>query len=118
MKKENLKENATAENLNENLMIKEKEVNKSSDENNRPVARMNVKILNIRDGLKTIDNVSIIKIKSKKYNLSIMEDYLPVIGEVDGDVEIVALDDFVKLKNIIGYFMLKHNEFKLFIKEE
>lgn len=83
-----------------------------------PVAKMKVKILNIRNGLKSYDNVSIIKIKSKKYNLSIMEDYLPVIGEIDGDVEIIALDNFVKLTNIIGYYMLKHNEFKLFIKEE
>lgn len=84
----------------------------------KTVAKMKVKILNIQNGLKAYDNVSIIKIKSKKYNLSIMEDYLPVIGEVDGDVEIIALDNFVKLTNIIGYYMLKHNEFKLFIKEE
>lgn len=84
----------------------------------KTVAKMKVKILNIQNGLKTYDKVSIIKIKSKKYNLSIMEDYLPVIGEIDGDVEIIALDNFVKLTNIIGYYMLKHNEFKLFIKEE
>ena len=82
------------------------------------VAKMNVKVLNIRNGLKSYDNVSMIKIKSKKYNLSIMEDYLPVIGEVDGDIEIIAIDNFVKLTNVIGYYMLKHNEFKLFIKEE
>lgn len=82
------------------------------------VAKMKVKILNIQKGLTTYDNVSMIKVKSKKYNLSIMEDYLPVIGEIDGDVEIIAIDNFVKLTNIIGYYMLKHNEFKLFIKEE
>ena len=35
------------------------------------VAKMNVKVLNIRNGLKSYDNVSMIKIKSKKYNLSI-----------------------------------------------
>ena len=68
----------------------------------KTVAKMKVKILNIQNGLKTYDKVSIIKIKSKKYNLSIMEDYLPVIGEIDGDVEIIALDNFVKLTNIIG----------------
>ena len=88
------------------------------NEATKTVAKMKVKILNIQNGLKTYDKVSIIKIKSKKYNLSIMEDYLPVIGEIDGDVEIIALDNFVKLTNIIGYYMLKHNEFKLFIKEE
>jgi len=92
--------------------------NEKVNEATNNVAKMKVKILNIQNGLKTYDNVSMIKIKSKKYNLSIMEDYLPVIGEVDGDVEIIAINDFVKLTNIIGYYMLKHNEFKLFIKEE
>lgn len=96
-------------------MNKEKENIKEATNN---VARMKVKILNIQKGLQTYDNVSIVKIKSKKYNLSIMEDYLPVIGEIDGDVEIIAIDNFIKLTNIIGYYMLKHNEFKLFIKEE
>lgn len=96
-------------------MNKEKENIKEATNN---VAKMKVKILNIQKGLQTYDNVSIVKIKSKKYNLSIMEDYLPVIGEVDGDVEIIAIDNFIKLTNIIGYYMLKHNEFKIFIKEE
>lgn len=96
-------------------MNKEKENIKEATNN---VAKMKVKILNIQKGLQTYDNVSIVKIKSKKYNLSIMEDYLPVIGEVDGDVEIIAIDNFIKLTNIIGYYMLKHNEFRLFIKEE
>lgn len=96
-------------------MNKEKENIKEATNN---VARMKVKILNIQKGLQTYDNVSIVKIKSKKYNLSIMEDYLPVIGEIDGDVEIIAIDNFIKLTNITGYYMLKHNEFKLFIKEE
>lgn len=92
--------------------------NEKVNENTNQAAKMKVKILNIRNGLKSYDNVSMIKIKSKKYNLSIMEDYLPVIGEVDGDIEIIAIDNFVKLTNVIGYYMLKHNEFKLFIKEE
>ena len=92
--------------------------NEKVNEQTGKVAKMKVKILNIQKGLKTYDNVSIIKIKSKKYNLSIMEDYLPVIGEINGDAEIISIDNFVKLTNIIGYYMLKHNEFKLFIKEE
>ena len=101
----------------EKIYKKQKE-NEKVNEQTGKVAKMKVKILNIQKGLKTYDNVSIIKIKSKKYNLSIMEDYLPVIGEINGDVEIISIDNFVKLTNIIGYYMLKHNEFKLFIKEE
>lgn len=80
--------------------------------------KINVKILNIKNGLTEYNNVKIIKIKSEKYSIVIMEDYLPVIGEVEGNVEIITEDNIVKFKDIVGYYMHKHNQFKLFIKEE
>ena len=80
--------------------------------------KINVKILNIKNGLTEYNNVKIIKVKSEKYSIVIMEDYLPVIGEVEGDVEIITEDNIVKFKDIVGYYMHKHNQFKLFIKEE
>ena len=80
--------------------------------------KINVKILNIKNGLTEYNNVKIIKIKSEKYSIVIMEDYLPVIGEVEGNVEIITEDNIVKFKDIHGYYMLKHNQFKFFIKVE
>lgn len=77
-----------------------------------------VKILNINKGLIEYENVKFIKIKSKHYNLIIMKDYLPIIGEIEGNVRIELLKDSVILKNIKGYFMNKKNQFNLFIKEE
>ena len=79
---------------------------------------MTVKILNVNTGLIQYENVKFIRIKSKYYNLMIMQDYLPIIGEIDGDVKIELVTDTVELSNIKGYFMNKQNQFNLFIKEK
>lgn len=76
-----------------------------------------VKVLNINSDLQVYKNVKFIRILSKKYNLLIMRDYLPVIGEISGNVEIVG-DDESKLENIKGYYIHKNDEFNLIIKEE
>lgn len=79
---------------------------------------MNVKLLSIKDGVTDYQDVKFIKIKSKDYNLLIMQDYLPIIGEIIGNIKIELIDQTIELKNIKGYFMNKHNQFNLFIKEE
>lgn len=81
-------------------------------------ANMEVKILNIRDGLKKYENVQSIRINSKKERLIIMQDYMPIIGEVDGEVIIETKGDIVKFSNIVGYYMNYKNQFNLFLKEE
>ena len=47
-----------------------------------------------------------------------MKDYLPIIGEIEGNVKIELANNTVELNNIKGYFMNKKNQFNLFIKEE
>ena len=46
------------------------------------------RVYSIVNGVKEIQHVRLIRIKSRKYNLLIMEDYMPVLGEIDGDVTI------------------------------
>lgn len=75
-----------------------------------------VKVLNIDSGIHTYNNVKFVRILSEKYNLLIMRDYLPVIGEINGSVEIVG-DESIKLNDIKGYYINKNNEFNLIIKE-
>lgn len=88
------------------------------DKENTNNKSISVKLLNINKGLIEYEDVKFIKIKSKYYNLIIMKDYLPIIGEVDGDVKFELINDTVELNNIKGYFMHKKNQFNLFIKEE
>ena len=46
-----------------------------------------------------------------------MEDYLPIIGDINGNITIEMNDDVVVKENIIGYYMHKNNTFELIIKE-
>lgn len=66
--------------------------------------------------MNVIENVKIIRIKSDKYNLLIMKDYWPVVGEINGKIVIEA-DDSVTYENIVGFYALSHNVFHLIIKE-
>ncbi len=77
-----------------------------------------VKVLSMKNGLVEYDDVQFIRILSKKYNLIILKDYLPVIGEIRGDIEIERLKETIKLQNIVGYYIHKHNQFNLFLRDE
>ena len=66
--------------------------------------------------LSEINNVRIIRIKDQKYNILIMKDYWPVLGEINGSVTIEA-DQNYSYENIIGFYKLSHNVFHLIIKE-
>ena len=76
-----------------------------------------VKVFDIRNGMRVYDNIKIIRIISKDYNLLIMKDYLPIIGEIEGSVDIkndVVNESF---KNIKAFYMTSDNVFNLMIKE-
>lgn len=75
------------------------------------------KIFSMKDGYSEYKNVRAIKIISDKYNILIMEDYLPVIGEIKGNVSIVFDDKVEEIPNIRGFYKHSHNEFELLIKE-
>ena len=61
--------------------------------------------------------ITIIRIISKDYNLLIMKDYLPIIGEIEGSVDIK--NDIINesFKNIKAFYMNSENVFNLMIKE-
>ncbi len=73
-------------------------------------------VVDAQNGLKQYDNIRMIRVLSKDYNLLIMEDYMPIIGEIDGSIEIVFDDTSMKLEGIHGYYMHKKNKFSLMIE--
>lgn len=81
-------------------------------------ACINVKILSMKDGLIEYSDVQFIRIVSEKYNLIIMKDYLPIMGEIVGKIELELVTNTVKIDNIVGYYIHKQNNFNLFLKEE
>ena len=66
--------------------------------------------------IKEIDNVKIIRIKSDNYNLLVLKDYWPVVGELDGSISIEG-EVNRKYENIRGFYSLSRNVFHLIIRE-
>ena len=83
-------------------------------ENNEEIR---VKIFDLKHGLVEYENVKFIKIVSKDYNLLIMKDYMPIIGEIDGDVSINGENVDLDYKQIKAYYIHKNNEFNLLIQD-
>ena len=88
------------------------ETNKENNESHE----MKVRVFSL-DGLKEYENVKIVRIVSKDYNLLIMKDYLPIIGEIEGNVDIKSDTEEVNLKDIKAFYMNSNNEFNLMIIE-
>ena len=77
-----------------------------------------VRIFDIENGLREYKDIKIIRIISKDYNLLIMKDYLPIIGEIEGSVDIKNDEINLSFKDIKAFYMNSNNEFNLMIKEE
>ena len=95
----------------------EKNKEKNQNNNSEDSREMRVRVFDL-NGLVEYENVKIVRIVSKDYNLLIMKDYLPIIGEIDGNVDIKSEKEEVNLKNIKAFYMNSNNEFNLMIKEE
>ena len=76
-----------------------------------------VRIFDLDKGLTEYDHVKIVRIVSKDYNLLIMEDYLSIIGDVDGSIDIKGEDIDIKFPKIRAFYMNSKNVFNLMIKE-
>lgn len=76
-----------------------------------------VRIFDLSKGLIEYEHIKIIRIISKDYNLLIMEDYLPIIGEIEGSVDIKNEEIELNYKNIKAFYMNSGNVFNLMIKE-
>lgn len=77
-----------------------------------------VQVFSMNKGIEVYENINFIRIKSNDYNLLIMEDYVPVLGEIHGTIDIESEETSVKLENIDGYYMSKNNEFYLILRNQ
>ena len=79
--------------------------------------KIEAKVVDRENGMQEYDNIRMVRVVSKDYNLLIMEDYMPLIGEIAGSVEIVTDSDVVRFDPIHGFFMHKKNCFYLLIED-
>lgn len=78
---------------------------------------MKVRVFDLKHGLVEYEDVKIVRIISKDYNLLIMIDYLPIIGEVDGSIDIQGDNIDISFKDIKAFYMNSNNVFNLMINE-
>jgi len=76
-----------------------------------------VRIFDLDKGLTEYEHIKAVRMVSKEYNLLIMEDYLPIIGEIEGSIDIKGEDIDLKFPNIKAFYMNSNNVFNLMIKE-
>ena len=82
------------------------------------MGKITATVLGIDEGVQKFEQVDMIRIKSEKYTLLIMDDYMPVIGRIDGMVEIVSGEDTRSFQPIHGFYTHRKNTFELLIKED
>ncbi|MBE6155807.1 MAG: hypothetical protein E7164_03515 [Firmicutes bacterium] len=77
---------------------------------------LTVNVFDLHTGLTTYENVSYVRIVSSDYNLLVMLDYLPIIGEIKGKVDIKTPDGELHFDNIKASYMNSNNVFNLMIQ--
>ncbi|HKL80143.1 MAG TPA: hypothetical protein VJ888_06870 [Mobilitalea sp.] len=75
-------------------------------------------VISFRNGYQIYHNVKMIHILSNKYNLLVMVDYMPVVGDIEGKLVIVSDAEEVTFDNIQGFYVMKNNVFKMIVKED
>lgn len=89
---------------------------KTNNEEQETTREMKVKVFDL-NGLVEYEDVKIVRIISKDYNLLIMKDYLSVIGEIVGSVDIKGENVDISFKQIKAFYMNRKNVFNLMIEE-
>ena len=84
---------------------------------NKVVNGIKVRIFDLEKGLTEYDNVKIIRIINKDHNLLIMQDYLSIIGEIDGSLDIKGENIELSFPKVRAFYMNSNNVFNLMIKE-
>ena len=82
------------------------------------MGKITATVLGVDEGFQKFEQVDMIRIKSEKYTLLIMDDYMPVIGRIDGMVEIVSGEDTRSFQPIHGFYTHRKNTFELLIKAD
>lgn len=76
-----------------------------------------VRIFDLDTGLTEYEHIKVVRMISKEYNLLIMQDYLPIIGELEGSIDIKGEDINLSFPKIKAFYMNSNNVFNLMIKE-
>lgn len=83
----------------------------------RDKGRISARIIDVKAGLRVIEGVYAVRIHSVGYTALIMNDYIPALGKIDGDVSFLSRDVDYVYPNIRGFYKHQHNVFTLLVEE-
>lgn len=83
-----------------------------------PDSVFSVRIIQSDGDAVVINDAMAVRIVSRYYNLLIMRDYMPIIGEIWGSVVVMGRSSRYVMKDGVAYFVNRNNEFTLIIKED
>ena len=75
-----------------------------------------VNVFELETGLTTYKDCEYIRITDEKYNLLVMLDYTPIIGEVNGKIHIMYNGQEIHYEGVKASFMNSNNVFNLMIQ--
>ncbi len=75
-----------------------------------------VNVFELETGLTTYKDCEYIRITDEKYNLLVMLDYTPIIGEVNGKIDIMYNGKEIHYEGVKASFMNSNNVFNLMIQ--
>ena len=75
-----------------------------------------VNVFELETGLTTYKDCEYIRITDEKYNLLVMLDYTPIIGEVNGKIYIMYNGQEIHYEGVKASFMNSNNVFNLMIQ--
>ena len=74
------------------------------------------KLFSLKDDIVKYDNVQAVRVKNGESNLLVLKDYVPIIGDVNGKIEVI-LSDTITYDNVKGYYICYNNVFNFIIEE-
>lgn len=95
--------------------MKEKQI--FSFEGIKDGGRMHVRVLDVQTGLKEYSEVYAVRMLDEGVHRLFMNDYIPTLGQVRGDVIVLNREGEYAYPNISGFYKLQHNELTLLIEE-
>ncbi len=87
------------------------------DLSHRENGRIHVRIIDAQTGLTEMTKIWAVRIHGKNLNVLIMNDYLPTLGQVNGDVIFLHSKGETPYRSIRGFYKHQHNEFTLLVEE-
>ncbi len=82
------------------------------------MGNIKAEVLSVSKGRQAFEGLDLVRIQSDRFTLLIMQDYMPVIGEIRGRVELQRGDETTVYDKVRGFFTHSHNNFSLLLKED